>query len=253
MTKDAVKYSLLLPALNLRRHYEISAMEIYYDSITAEDAVAIQNSLRQQIELKPLAKPISTIAGADISFNKYSTTVYAGVVVMKFPSMEIIERNAVVDETTFPYVPGLLAFREVPALSKAWEGLKTKPDLLVLDGHGISHPRRLGIATHFGVLMQVPTMGCAKSLLTGKYEEPANEPGASTDLIHKSEVVAKVLRTKRNTKPVFISPGNLITQAECLEIMLQCVRGYRIPEPTRQAHNFVNEVRIKNKDEAALE
>ena len=226
-------------------------MLLQYDSLSPTEAVAIQSELRQQIQLTPLGKPVTTIAGSDISFNKFSTTVYAGIVVMQFPSLQVIETVSVIDETNFPYVPGLLAFREVPALVKAWEALKIKPDVLVLDGHGISHPRRMGIATHFGVLMQTPTLGCAKSLLTGKYTEPANEPGSTSDLIHQNELVAKVLRTKRNTKPVFVSPGNLITQDESLELILQCVRGYRIPEPTRLAHNFVNEVRIANKDKAA--
>lgn len=220
-----------------------------YDSLSPAEAVAIQNELRQQIRLKPLENPIKLIAGADISFNKYSETVYAGIVVMQFPSMQVVETVSVVDETRFPYVPGLLAFREVPALAKCWEKLAHKPNLLVLDGHGISHPRRMGIATHFGVLMQTPTMGCAKSLLTGKYEEPPNEPGAATDLIHKGEVVAKVLRTKRNVKPVFISPGHLVTQNECMHIILQCVKGYRLPEPTRKAHLFVNEVRVQHLSE----
>lgn len=231
----------------------IIAMQLHYDSLSPSEAIAIQNNLRQQILLKPLSKPVTTIAGSDISFNKFSTTVYAGIVVMKFPSLQVIETFSVIDEINFPYVPGLLAFREVPALVKAWEGLKTKPDVLVLDGHGISHPRRMGIATHFGVLMQTPTLGCAKSLLTGKYSEPANEPGSTTDLIHQNEVVAKVLRTKRNVKPVFVSPGNLITQDECLQLMLQCVRGYRIPEPTRLAHHFVNEVRVKNGEKSVGE
>lgn len=225
-------------------------MTLNYDSLSPIEAVAIQNELRSKIELKPLDKPITTIAGSDISFNKYSETVYAGIVVMNFPSLQVIETVSVVDEARFPYVPGLLAFREVPALVKCWEQLQTKPDLLVLDGHGISHPRRMGIATHFGVLMQTPTMGCAKSLLTGKYPEPANEPGAATDLVHKNEIVAKVLRTKRATKPVFISPGNLITQDECLQVIMQCVRGYRIPEPTRLTHNFVNQVRILQGEKA---
>ena len=228
-------------------------MNLNYDTLSPTEAVAIQNDLRSQILLKPLEKPVTLVAGSDISFNKYSETVYAGIVVMKFPSLQVIETVSVVDVAKFPYVPGLLAFREVPALVKCWEQLQNKPDVLVLDGHGISHPRRMGIATHFGVLMQTATMGCAKSLLTGKFQEPANEPGATTDLIHKNEVVAKVLRTKRNTKPVFISPGNLITQAECLQIILQCVRGYRIPEPTRLTHNFVNQVRVQHGEKATSE
>jgi deoxyribonuclease V len=220
-------------------------MLIDYNHLTPVEAVAIQKELRQQLNLSPLQKEITTIGGGDISFNKYSSTVYAGIVVMQFPSLQIIESKAVVDTTEFPYIPGLLAFREVPALSKAWEALEKKPDVLVLDGHGIAHPRRMGIATHFGLVIGTPTIGCAKSVLTGKYTEPPVEAGAYTDLIHQNEVIAKVLRTKKNTKPVFVSPGNLITMEQSLEIILQCVRKYRIPEPTRFAHNFVNEERRK--------
>ena len=219
-------------------------MIISYNNITPEQAVALQTQLREQLQIKPLNKNIHTIAGADISFNKYSTTVYAGIVVMQFPSLQVIETSGVIDEATFPYIPGLLAFREVPALSKAWEKLKTKPDVLVLDGHGIAHPRRMGIAAHFGVVMNTPTLGCAKSLLTGKYEEPAPEAGAMSDLVLKGEVIGKVLRTKKNVNPVYISPGNLITMEESLVLIKQCVGKYRIPEPTRLAHNYVNELRV---------
>lgn len=220
-------------------------MIISYNNITPEEAIALQTQLRQQLQIQPLNKEIKTIAGADISFNKYSTTVYAGIVVMQFPSLQVIETSGVVDEATFPYIPGLLAFREVPALSKAWEGLKIKPDVLVLDGHGIAHPRRMGIAAHFGVVMNTPTLGCAKSLLTGKFIEPTLEAGSTSDLISKNELIGKVLRTKKKVKPVFVSPGNLISMDESLDIVKQCVGKYRIPEPTRLAHNFVNELRKK--------
>ncbi len=219
-------------------------MIINYENITPQEAVEMQKELRQQLRLQPLQKEIKTIAGADISFNKYSTTVYAGIVVMHFPSLQVIETSGITDETSFPYIPGLLAFREVPALSKAWENLNTKPDVLVLDGHGIAHPRRMGIAAHFGVVMQTPTLGCAKSLLTGKYVEPGMEAGSVSDLFHKNELIGKVLRTKKNVKPVFISPGNKISMEQSLQIILQCVRKYRIPEPTRMAHNYVNELRV---------
>ncbi len=220
-------------------------MIINYENITPQQAIELQIQLRNQLQILPLEKEITTIAGADISFNKYSTTVYAGIVVMRFPSLQMIETSGVVDETTFPYVPGLLAFREVPALSKAWEKLSTKPDVLVLDGHGIAHPRRMGIAAHFGIVINTPTMGCAKSLLTGKFVEPSMEAGSVTDLVSKNEVIGKVLRTKKNTKPVFVSPGNLISMEQSLNIIKQCVRKYRIPEPTRLAHLFVNELRVK--------
>jgi deoxyribonuclease V len=221
-------------------------MDLQYNHLSPAEAIAQQQVLRQQIDLRPLEKPITTIAGADISFNKYSPVVYAGIVVMKFPTLEVIDQSFVIDETTFPYIPGLLAFREVPALAKAWNQLAHKPDVLVLDGQGIAHPRRMGIAAHFGVVMQTPALGCAKSLLTGKFEEPGNLPGNYTSLTDKGEEIGKVLRTKRNCKPVFVSPGHLISMQQSLDIILQCVRQYRIPEPTRLVHNYVNQVRVSN-------
>ncbi len=219
-----------------------------YNHLSPSEAVAIQNTLRQQITLKPLEKEPTTIAGADISFNKYSTTVYAGIVVLSFPELRVIDKASVIATTEFPYISGLLAFREVPALIQAWEQLAEKPDVLVLDGQGIAHPRRMGIAAHFGVLMQTPALGCAKSRLTGTFAEPPDTPGAYTDLIHQQETVGKVLRTKKKCNPVFVSPGHLITMDESIRIILQCVRQYRIPEPTRLAHHFVNEVRLNNRE-----
>lgn len=236
MGTKVIQLALLLPWFS---------MPLQYNHLSAQEAIALQKELRHRLNISPFKGNIKTIGGADISFNKYSTTVYAGIVVLSFPSLEIIASHAVVDETEFPYIPGLLAFREVPALTKAWEGLPVQPDVLVVDGHGIAHPRRMGIATHFGIVMQTPTIGCAKKVLAGKYTEPPLDAGQATDLVHQHEVIGKVLRTKKNVKPVFVSPGHLISMDQSLEIILQCVRKYRLPEPTRLAHNYVNEVRIK--------
>jgi deoxyribonuclease V len=219
-----------------------------YGNLSPKEAVSLQRELASQTRLLPLEKPPLSIGGADISFNKFSDVVYAGIVVLSLPSLEILERASVTSMATFPYVPGLLAFRELPALMEVWEKLANKPDVLVLDGQGIAHPRRMGIATHFGIVAGVPAMGCAKSLLTGKYEEPGTEAGSVADLIATNgDKIGEVLRTKERTKPVFISPGNLITQQECTELMMRCVTKYRIPEPTRQAHLLVNEVRLTAK------
>lgn len=163
--------------------------------------------------------------------------------------MQIVSRVAVVAEAHFPYVSGLLAFREVPALLQAWEQLSLKPDVLVLDGQGIAHPRRMGIATHFGMLAGIPTLGCGKSRLTGTFDEPANEVLAQSPLWHQGEQVGVVLRSKRNCKPVFISPGHYISLEQSVELIMNCLKGYRIPDPTRKAHLWVNEVRIKAKAE----
>ncbi|MBS7562891.1 deoxyribonuclease V [Mucilaginibacter sp. Bleaf8] len=225
-----------------------------YEQLTAEQAIAYQNELRSQIKIQPLEKHISIIAGSDISFNKYSEIVYAGIVLFKYPEMEIIGHATAVSQTTFPYISGLLAFREVPALLEAWNKLETKPDLLVLDGQGIAHRRRMGIASHFGVITNTPTIGSAKSRLFGRYEEPANEPFAASPMYDRQEVIGVALKSKRNCNPIFISPGHKVSLDQSVDIIKNCIKGYRIPEPTRQAHILVNQVRVElgGKDNSQL-
>jgi len=212
-------------------------------ALTPREAVELQKELRTEVRLTPLANSIKTIAGADISFNKFSTIVYAGLVVLALPSLEVIEEACVVSETRFPYVPGLLSFRESPSVLEAWAKLKTEPDAVMFDGQGIAHPRRVGIASHVGLLIERPTLGCAKSVLVGKYEEPEKERGAWTQMIDKTEVVGAALRTKTNVQPIFVSPGHLIDLAGAIDLTLQCDGGYRQPEPTRRAHLLVNALR----------
>lgn len=214
-----------------------------YDGITVKEAFAIQQSLRDSLDLRASLKPVHTIGGADISFNKFSTTVYAGIMVLHYPSLEPAYCTLVKAETSFPYIPGYLAFREVPALMQAWELLPVKPDVLVVDGHGIAHPRRMGIAAHFGALIQHPVMGCAKKLLFGKYEEPGLFKGNNTPLMDKEEQIGFVLRTKDKVAPVFVSPGNKLGMEESLHLLFSCVRKHRLPEPTRLAHEMVNKFR----------
>jgi len=217
-----------------------------YERLTAAQAIAYQQELRHHIKIEVLEKPIRIIAGADISFNKYEETVYAGIVLFKYPLMEVIGHASAVSRTKFPYISGLLAFREVPALLDAWNRLEIKPDLMVLDGQGIAHERRLGIASHFGLITDVPTIGSAKSRLSGKYEEPANEIFAQSPMYNGDEIIGIAMRSKKNCKPIFISPGHRVSMAQSVEIIKNCIRGYRIPEPTRQAHILVNQLRIKN-------
>ncbi|MBO9594096.1 MAG: deoxyribonuclease V [Niabella sp.] len=217
----------------------------FYDTLTPSEAVALQKQLREQIDLSPLTTPIRYIGGADISFNKFETTVYAGIVVLKYPEMVVQAHASVTCTVQFPYISGLLAFREVPALLKAWDALALKPDILVLDGHGIAHPRRLGIATHFGIVMNQPTIGCAKTRLTGVYQEPGNRRFDQSPLWDKQEQIGTVLRTKPNCNPVFVSPGNKTGMEQSLQIITQCCGKYRIPEPTRLAHMLVNQERVK--------
>lgn len=217
-----------------------------YQNLSPAQAVALQKELRHQIRIEPFLKPVRTIGGADISFNKYEETVYAGIIVLSFPELKEIGRSTVISKTSFPYIPGLLSFREIPSLLKAWNQLEMKPDLMVLDGQGTAHPRRLGIATHFGLITGVPSIGCAKSLLTGKFDTLPETAGSTSLIYDENEVIGAALRTKNNTNPVFISPGHRINLDQSLAFINQCVSGYRIPEPTRKAHLLVNQLRTQN-------
>lgn len=211
--------------------------------ISPGEARALQERLRSKIEISPLPRPIKLVAGADISFNKYEKTVYAGIIILDVQNLKPIAHALAVTEVDFPYVPGLLSFREIPALLEAWNILKVKPDVVILDGHGIAHPRRMGIATHFGLTTHTSTIGVAKKKLFGIYHEPPADAGEFTPLWDKKEVIGYVYRTKKNTKPVFISPGHKSNLPEALQLIQQCTGKYRIPEPTRQAHLLVNQLR----------
>lgn len=212
--------------------------------VSPKNAIEIQNHIREQVRLIPLGKNIRTIAGADVSLNRFSHTLYAGIIVLSYPDLRVIDHACVMMETNFPYIPGLLSFREIPGLLKCWEKLETKPDVVMVDGQGIAHPRRLGIAAHFGVLIDTPTVGCAKSILTGVHES-VERAGASTPLLDRKtgEPIGVVLKSKDRSNPLIISPGHLMTIKDSLEIVKTCLRGYRLPEPTRLAHELVNRFR----------
>lgn len=217
-----------------------------YEHLTPAEAINYQNDLRNRIQIRELHKPIKTIAGADISFNKNSELLYAGIVMFSYPDMQVIATSTAISHTSFPYISGLLAFREVPALFSAWNNLYTKPDVLVLDGQGIAHERRMGIATHFGLLTGVPTIGSAKSRLYGRHEEPADKIFAQSPMYDKGELIGIALRSKERCNPIYISPGHNISMQQSVDVIKNCIRGYRIPEPTRQAHLLVNKIRIEN-------
>ncbi len=183
------------------------------------------------------------MAAADISYNRFDPTFYATVIVYRASDGTIVEAQDDTDQATFPYVPGLLSFRECPALLKAFAKVQTRPDVVMIDGQGIAHPRRLGIASHIGLWLKVPCIGCAKSRLTGKMKEPGLAAGSIAPLMDKDEQIGSIVRTKTKVNPVFVSPGHLIDLASSVRVVLETTRGYRIPEPTRQAHLRVNELR----------
>ena len=216
-----------------------------YNQLNLSQATQIQNELRQHLRFDyPDNLPVHTIAGADISYNKNSEILYAAIVVLNYPYMTLKAYALVKGHTTFPYVPGYLAFREIPTLLKAWDLLPEKPDVLILDGQGILHPRQMGIASHFGVLTHQPTIGCGKSSLFGKFKEPGLLKGSSEFIFNGMEPVGYILRTKDKVKPVYISPGYGLSLIKTLQIMQQSTGRYRIPEPTRLAHEIVNDFRI---------
>ena len=212
-------------------------------NLSPVEAVELQKSLRVKVRLQPPEQEICTVAGTDLSFNKDEETVYVGIVVLRLPSLEKVEQVGLVTSTKFPYVPGLLSFREAPAVLEAWEQVVEKPDALMFDGQGVAHPRRIGIASHVGLWLERPTFGCAKSVLVGRYEEPAPEKGSHAPMLDRGEIVGAALRTKDRVKPIYVSAGHLIDLETAVKLTLRCDGGYRQPEPTRQAHLLVNALR----------
>lgn len=213
-------------------------------NLSPREAIALQNELRERLQIQPLDFTPKTVAGADISFDKNSETVWAGIVILSFPQLEIIEECGLETGAKFPYIPGLLSFRESPAYLEVWEKLRVKPDVLVLDGQGTAHPRGMGIACHLGLWLQIPTIGCAKTLLCGRFGELGENRGETAPLVYKKQQIGAALRTKNRVNPVFVSPGHLCDLESAKSLLLACDGGYKIPEPTRRAHLFVNRLRL---------
>ncbi|MFB6328861.1 endonuclease V [Pantoea deleyi] len=179
--------------------------------------------------------PPRFIGGADVGFEQEGAITRAAMVVLEYPSLTLVEHRIARIETTMPYIPGFLSFREYPALMAAWQMLEQKPDLLFVDGHGISHPRRLGVASHFGLLVDVPTIGVAKRRLCGRFEEPDAQPGSRQPLMDKGEQIGWVWRSKQRCNPLFVATGHRVSLDTALQWVENCTRGYRLPEPTRWA------------------
>ena len=218
-------------------------LELHRWDVSQEEAVEIQKRLRSQLDLQSEPESIETVAGVDVSYDKGSDWLFAAVVVLQLSSLQVIETAAVTARVPFPYIPGLLSFREAPVVIQAWGKLKVKPDCLICDGQGIAHPRRFGIACHLGLWLDTPSIGCAKSLLVGEYRMPGHQQGSVEPLYHHREQVGVILRTKDGVEPVFISQGHKISLKKAIEVVLACCTKYRLPEPTRRAHLLVNEIR----------
>jgi len=202
--------------------------------VTPREAVRLQEQLACEIDCHDIAGPYTTIAGVDVGIK--GRTARAAVVVMTWPQLELVERACVERPVSFPYVPGLLSFREIPVVLDALAHLESKPDLLLCDSQGYAHPRRMGLATHLGILLDHPTIGCAKSRLCGTYQEPGPERGDYSLLYDGEEVIGAVLRTRTRVRPVYVSIGHKTSLEGAVDIVLRSGRGYRLPEPTRWAH-----------------
>lgn len=205
------------------------------DPAALAQARAVQEDLRGRVRIEDAFETISHIAGVDVGFEQDGEITRAAVVVLAYPSLERVHESLARLPTTFPYIPGYLSFREIPAILKAWEDVPRHVQMVLVDGIGIAHPRRLGIASHLGVALDVPTIGVAKSRLVGQHDEVGLSPGDSVPLLLEGERVGTVVRTKARSLPLFVSPGHRVSVETALSIVVSCLRGYRLPEPTRLA------------------
>ena len=212
----------------------------------AAKARELQRRLRARIIITPLKEKPRFIAGADAAFD--DDIALAAACVFSFPELELLDVKTACVKVTFPYIPGLLAFREGPAVIKVIRRLKPRPDVVLIDGQGIAHPERMGIASHVGLMLGIPAIGCAKSRLVGDHAEPGKKAGSRSVLSYQGEEVGAVLRTRDNVRPMFISPGHLLDMEDSVSIVLACVRGFRMPEPTRQADLITKKMKRERKE-----
>lgn len=212
--------------------------------VSPQEAIRIQQNLRARLITRDESQAtFRTIAAMDVSYDKRSPWLFAAIVVVRLPGLQVVETAGVRAQARFPYIPGLLSFRESPAGLEVWEKLRTRPDCLICDGHGYAHPRRFGFACHFGLLVDLPTIGFAKSVLVGRFDPPGAARGSVSDLADAGEVIGATLRTREGAEPVFVSVGHRISLARAVATILACTSGYRIPEPARRAHALVNRLR----------
>ncbi len=211
-------------------------MKLHSWQVSVAQAMDIQRKLADRVSTIGEGVSPSLVAGVDMGINKAQKTGTAAVVVLSYPDLSLVELSVVTERLEFPYVPGLLSFREAPLLLAACEKLRMNPDIIMVDGQGMAHPRRLGLACHLGLFLNTPTIGCAKSRLCGRCQEPGNAPGDHSELVDREEVIGAVVRTRAGVKPVYVSVGHKIDLADAVNWVFHCCRGYRLPEPTRLAH-----------------
>ncbi len=213
-------------------------------NLSPKEAVALQRELAERVSLRDeLPDPVRFVAGVDVSCSRFAPQVYAAVVLFDLVESILVETATAQAAESFPYVPGLLSFRELPVVLEAFRRLQKVPDVVLVDGQGIAHPRRFGIASHLGLWLDLPTIGCAKSRLCGEHGEPGKNRGDWSSLIDAREEIGRVVRTRDRIKPLFVSPGHKVGMELAVRVVLACGRGYRLPEPTRQAHVESNKAR----------
>ena len=195
------------------------------------------------MSLRPPRNPTQTVGAGDVAYSRTDDRIYASFLLFSYPDLELLETSLVPGHARFPYLPGLLAFREAPVLLEAISRLKRKPDLILVEGQGTAHPRSMGIAAHLGLILDLPSIGCAKSRLYGKAAEPGLSWGNTAPLVEEGRTVGMVVRTRAGVKPVYVSPGHRMDLETSVKTVLSLCRGYRLPEPLRQAHILVNRFR----------
>jgi deoxyribonuclease V len=218
----------------------VKARRLHGWDLTPKEAIALQARLRDRVVRTECISDVRHVAGVDVGFEKNGATTRAAVAVLAIPGLALVEKAVVRRRTRFPYVPGLLSFREAPAVLAAFERLRVAPDLILYDGQGIAHPRRFGIASHVGLLLDTPSIGVAKTRLVGEHRAPPNRRGAWTPLVDAGETIGAVLRTRAGVKPVYVSIGHRVSLEAAVRWVMACTTRYRLPETTRWAHRLAS-------------
>ncbi len=218
--------------------------ELHGWDMTAKEAIALQELLAQRIRVDcRLPERVRYVAGVDVSYRRGGVEFFAAVVVLQLPDMAVVEEVTASARVTFPYIPGLLSFRELPVVLQAFKKVQAIPDVVLVDGQGIAHPRHLGLASHLGLWLDRPTIGCAKSRLCGEHDPAGRQRGDRVPLVFENAIVGTVLTTRNGIKPLYVSPGHLLDVPASADLVMRCLGRYRLPEPTRLAHHLANQAR----------
>jgi deoxyribonuclease V len=219
-------------------------MNPHFQPQSYHEAVAWQEAMRSRVRIEPLERRPRLVAGVDAAYDRAARRIFGAAALYSYPELVFLEETGVADDCRFPYIPGLLSFREAPVLAAALAGLRRTPDVVLVDGQGVAHPRGLGLASHLGVLLDIPTIGVAKSRLVGEGSEPDSQAGSSSPLSWQGKVVGLLVRTRERVKPLYLSPGHRLTLEECREIVLGCAPRYRLPLPLRRADILSRRLRM---------